>query len=159
LELSGSWFAFNLLVVSFIRSKSPNFLFQSFLLALFFILVLLGRAWSREFQLARLSRVSPASPRSALFEVAERFRDQGWDTRDLLILDTDGDSEWQTYGFLFVSGVETRTLGQLRDFAAKRPDFEAFARQRYRRIGTLHQIRGYSLSACPVPLKLPDCLF
>src|SRR6185369_15134213 len=37
LWLSGGWFIWNLLAISFVTSKVPNFIYQSFLLSLFFV--------------------------------------------------------------------------------------------------------------------------
>ena len=54
LSLSGGWFLWNLLVISAVTSKVPNFIYQSYLFSLFFVIYSLGifaeRFWTKEFK-------------------------------------------------------------------------------------------------------------
>src|SRR3989344_2421179 len=147
------WFVWNLVAISLVTSKVPNFIYQSYLLSLYaivyslfvfarsmttkqsglwvrlprlasearrFAIVLLafiflvtgyeGVRFAQAFYAERASAYNYQTEHERFYQLAERLRDTGLNTEDLVIINNPPNDCWERYYVLFLTGSESKTL-------------------------------------------------
>jgi hypothetical protein len=151
LTLSGGWFLWNLITISLVESKIANFIFQSYLLSLFFItysfttvvgrfidpfksdksanyvrkllvpallICILLTSWQgvrviNSFNHQRAQAYDYDTEKEKFYQAAEKFKQLGLNTKDMVIVHVSDNDCWFRYPILFLTGAEAKTLLEL----------------------------------------------